>query len=189
MNEHSEQPIWENIAAVVFLVIAVAVSIWFVDRAIEVAQQITATIIPVIATVLVAVFKHYADSTREREHATLLAKQERNHAAFLAKQKNYEQLLAKVGDFAAGAEGSENELISAHMASWAFGDDDVLEKTSAYMNDTSLESLVLLLKTIRKSLGQEELPKPFFVDYNPVNLVPEEPDRRRIKGGSAQSDG
>jgi len=112
-------------------------------------------------------------------HANQLDAQ-RKQAAFMAKQDNYKELLSKVGDFARADKTNPkagDELSSAHLASWAFGDLKVLESTNKFQKRPDQETLVNLLEAVRDSLGYHEyLPSTDFVrdrdKYDPGVLFP-----------------
>jgi hypothetical protein len=98
----------------------------------------------------------------------------------MAKQDNYKELLSKVGAFARDDEPyseAGDQLSSAHLASWAFGDLRVLESTNKFQQDPDQGTLLDLLEAVRDSLGyQENLSKDLIRDrykYDPEILFPE----------------
>jgi hypothetical protein len=84
----------------------------------KIAGAITAAIIGLVGTLMAAILNHANQLDAQRKQA-----------AFTARQDNYKELLSKVGAFArAGSNYTEagDDLSSAHLASWAFGDQKVL---------------------------------------------------------------
>lgn len=128
----------------VLVVAILGVCIYLIVALATVAAQIAVAVIAVVGGILAAVVKHGFDLERERRHAE-----------FLAKQKNYAELLSKIGAFARKSVGASDELCAAHLASWAFGDLNVLLATNALMAQPGTDELVKLLAAIRHSLGEQ----------------------------------
>ena len=126
----------------VITAVALAVCVFFVVTLADAAVKIAVALVAVVGGIVAAIVKHGFDLERERRHAE-----------FLAKQKNYSELLATIGNFAREKEGAYDALCSAHLASWAFGDKDVILSTNALLANPGQAALVALLVAIRTSLN------------------------------------
>jgi len=134
----------------------------------KIAGVITAAIIGLVGTLITAVINHANQVDAQRKQA-----------AFMAKQENYKDLLSKVGTFARNERNDPetgDALSSAHLASWAFGDQKVLEATNKFQRRPDTETLVSLLEAVRDSLGyKDDLPEDFTRNpnrYDPKVLFP-----------------
>ena len=128
----------------ILVAIVVCVAIFVIKDLVSAAAQVAAAVVAVVGGIMAAVAKHGFDLERERRHAE-----------FLAKQKHYAELLATIGNFARKKENSFDALCSAHLASWAFGDFNVLKATNALMEKPESATLVALLAAMRDSLGEK----------------------------------
>jgi hypothetical protein len=146
-------------------------SLWLVLRVATLAAQVAAAVVAVVGGIVAAVVKHGLDLENQRRHA-----------AFLEKQKNYATLLAMIADFARNREGAQDQLSSAHLGSWAFGDLPVLSATNAFQIDPCAEKLVELLATIRQALQQEPLPAGFQSTYRADILFPPAEQTTKLPG-------
>jgi hypothetical protein len=161
-----------TIVTVLLVLSALVAAIWLVYLAAtaiaKIAGAITAAIIGLVGTLMAAILNHANQLDAQRKQA-----------AHMAKQDNYKELLSKVGAFArADEQYSEagDQLSSAHLASWAFGDLRVLESTNKFQQRPDQETLLDLLEAVRDSLGyQDDLSKDFVRDrdkYDPGVLFP-----------------
>jgi len=178
--------IWTIVALLLVLSSLVAAG-WLVYLAVaaiatataKLAGAIGAAVIGLVGTFMAAILNHANQLDAQRkDHANQLEAQ-RKHAEFLAKQENYKELLSKVGAFArAGSNSTEAgaDLSSAHLASWAFGDQEVLEATNKFQNHPDRETLLNLLEAVRDSLDyKDDLPDDFPRNtdrYDPKVLFP-----------------
>jgi hypothetical protein len=168
-----ETTIW-TVVLVLLVLSSLVSAIWLVYLAAtaiaKIAGVITAAVIALVGTLMSAIINHVNQLDAQR-------KQE----ASMAKQDNYKELLSKVGDYARADKSDPKAgepLSSAHLASWAFGDQKVLESTNKFQNDPNTDTLINLLEAVRDSLGyHEDLPSTEFVrnpdKYDPSVLFPE----------------
>lgn len=155
------------IISIILVVAFLGASIWLIAIAAEAFTKIAVAIIGAAAVIMAAILKYSLELKKEREHRE-----------WLAKQENYKELLGKIGDFARGREDADDALTSAHLGSWAFGDHSVMKSTNAFMRSRTRDDLIQLLRDIRESLQQPELPLDFFKEYDTDVLFP----RKVIEG-------
>jgi hypothetical protein len=152
---------WSIVAMVVIICIALACG-RLISLAAEPLAKVGAALLGALGALLLAFLKFGFDlhkqrqnsiyqRNRELESASHLAMQQQRHTDYLAKQRNYELLLSKVAAFAHNS-AEASQLSSAHLASWAFGDLEVMIKTNEFQKSPTEQSLMSLLKSVRRSL-------------------------------------
>jgi hypothetical protein len=171
----SERTIW-TIVALLLVLSSVAAASWLVylvataiaTATAKIAGAIAAAVIGLVGTLMAAILNHANQLDAQRKQAE-----------HMAKQDNYKELLSKVGAFArAGSNYTEagDDLSSAHLASWAFGDREVLESTNSFQRDPGTETLLNLLEAVRDSLDyKDDLPEDFTRNkdrYDPKVVFP-----------------
>lgn len=172
--------IWNALATVLLVLLVVillgsAISVlWIVAN---VTAKIGAAIVGVVGSIILAYFKYGLDLERQRKHTLLLEK-----------QKNYSELFASIGGFVRAKsetkEGVEarDKLTSAHLASWAFGDVDVIVATNEFMKNKDSSGLRKILEAVRRSLGQSLLPQSFKDNYDFDQLFPPQQIKTDVPG-------
>jgi hypothetical protein len=149
-----DEKFW-SIISIVLVVVFLVASIWLIAIAAEAFAKIAVAIIGAAAVIMGTTLKYSFE-----------LKKERNHQEWLVKQENYKELLSKIGDFVREKPGAVDSLTSSHLGSWAFGDLSVMTSTNAFIKSKSRDDLLTLLRNIRESLQQPELPDDFFDDYD-----------------------
>jgi hypothetical protein len=157
----SRRGILWTVLVVLLVLLLVGVGIWFVYLAAtaiaKIVGVIIAAVITLIGTLIAAIINH-----------SLTIEAQQKQQELLAKQDNYKQLLATIGEFARNSANVkyEDALTSAHLASWAFGDPEVLACTNAFQKERKVGALVELLKAVRRSLEKPDLTKEWFERYH-----------------------
>jgi hypothetical protein len=154
-----------SLVAASWLVYLVATAI--VTATAKIAGAIAAAVIGLVGTLMAAILNHANQLDAQRKHEE-----------YRAKQDNYKELLSKVGAFARAdssvTKAAGDDLSSAHLASWAFGDREVLESTNRFQRYPKRETLLGLLEAVRDSLDYKgDLPEDFTRNtdrYNPSVL-------------------
>ena len=156
MKRNTESIVWA-----VFIATILVAGAWLAVEIATVAAQVAAAALAVVGTIVGAVAKHGFELEKQRRHAV-----------YLEKQKAYTDLLSKIGAFARSKRGTAegvrtgDELSTAHLASWAFGDIKVIKATNVFQRDPSPKTLTALLQAIRESLQYSYLPDDFFEEYD-----------------------
>jgi hypothetical protein len=163
-----------NIAIVVIVSASLGVVLWMVYLAAAVAIKIAVALIAVTGGFITAIINHTLQLEKDRASHAQQLEEGRIEAERRAKQENYKDLLSKVGAFARQLPSSADELTSAHLASWAFGDLDVLIATNRFQRTRDRASLLELLAAIRLSLQSDSLPDYRMKEYDSTVLFPPE---------------
>ena len=163
-----------TIFVVVLTLVLLGVAGWIVYVAGSVLIKVAVAVIAVAGGIITAVANHTLQLEKDRASHALQLEKDRIEAERRAKQENYKELLSKVGDFARRQPTADDALAAAHLASWAFGDLEVLAVTNQFQVNRDRESMLVLLSAVRKSLQGGELPSSFVEKYNADVLFAEE---------------
>ncbi len=127
-------------------IIILGIVAYFAVGLADAAAKIVAALIGLSAVVIGAVIRYSTEVEKTRKEQMALVK-----------QQNYQNLLKAIGKFAARQENGKNELTVAHIESWVFGDEKVVEKTNIFLRDPTQSKLKDLLVSMRSTLDLNEL--------------------------------